>query len=91
MATGPLTRATRVDAGLTKDEVAARREELTPKVVKLRQAGRTWVEIAEEVGVPRSTVQKWVAPIIQPHRREPKPKPVAGSIVRRCRRRWRAR
>lgn len=73
-------RRTRVDAGLTKDEVAVRRELLTPKVVALRARGATWVEIAAEVGVPRSTVQKWVASVIPPQHRKPKsPKPVAGA------------
>lgn len=39
-----------------------RRKRLTPPVIDLRQQGKSLAQIAKELDVPRSTIQRWVAP-----------------------------
>lgn len=70
----------RVDTGLSREEVAARREQVTARAIELRKQGMRWSDIAEETGTPAGTLHSWVAPavppeLLRPMRPKPKPKP----------------
>ena len=62
-----------------REDLCRRREELKPRIIELRAAGRTWDNIAAELGASRSVLCRIVGPDEDPaHKpKSPRPKPLA--------------